>query len=108
MAGSQPPQQQQQQQSTGGPTGSALAGIPVAPPQALRLEADVAMPNNDYRAALAAITAFAQTLARQPGLQVTIEETPLDLRPSAALSGKSAVPAPASQARFTLLLAWQP
>ena len=78
------------------------------PPQALRLEADVAMPNNDYRAALAAITAFAQTLARQPGMQVAIEETPLDLRSSVALSGKSATPAPDSQARFTLLLVWQP
>ncbi|MBG6221283.1 MULTISPECIES: hypothetical protein [unclassified Janthinobacterium] len=88
--------------------GSAQAGIPVAPPQALRLEADVAMPNNDYSAALAAITAFAQTLARQPGLQVTIEAMPLDLRPSVALSGKSTASSPDSQARFTLLLAWQP
>jgi hypothetical protein len=88
--------------------GSAQAGIPTAPPQTLRLEADVAMPNNDYRAALAALTAFAQTLARQQGMQVTIAETPLDLRPSAALSGKSAAPAPDSQARFTLLLEWQP
>ena len=41
-------------------------------------------------------------------MQVTIAETPLDLRPSAALSGKSAAPAPDSQARFTLLLEWQP
>ncbi|SDA74202.1 MULTISPECIES: hypothetical protein [unclassified Janthinobacterium] len=90
------------------PPGSSLAGIPVPPPQALRLEADVAMPNNDYRAALGAITAFAQTLARQPGMQVAIEETPLDLRSSVALSGKSATPAPDSQARFTLLLVWQP
>ncbi|PMQ06761.1 hypothetical protein JaAD80_28215 [Janthinobacterium sp. AD80] len=64
--------------------------------------------NNDYRAALGAITAFAQNLARQPGMQVSIEETPLDLRPSASLSGKSAAPAAASQARFTLLLVWQP
>ncbi|MGK5078934.1 hypothetical protein [Janthinobacterium sp. HLX7-2] len=87
---------------------SSLAGIPAAPPQALRLEADVAMPNNDYRAALGAITAFAQTLAREPGMQVAIEETPLDLRSSAALSGKSATPAPDSQARFTLLLVWKP
>ena len=88
--------------------GSSLAGVPIAPPQALRLEADVDMPNNDYRAALGAITAFAQNLARQPGMQVSIEETPLDLRPSASLSGKSAAPAAASQARFTLLLVWQP
>nr|WP_257626488.1 hypothetical protein [Janthinobacterium sp. NKUCC06_STL] len=100
--------QQAPQTESGRPLGSSLAGIPVAPPQALRLEADVAMPNNDYRAALAAITAFAQTLARQPGMQVRIEETPLDLRPSVALSGKSAAPAPDSQARFTLLLEWQP
>ncbi|WP_219116028.1 hypothetical protein [Janthinobacterium sp. UMAB-56] len=105
-ASGQPPQQQQP--GTGAAPGSALAGIPVAPPQALRLEADVAMPNNDYRTALAAVTAFAQTLARQPGMQVMIEETPLDLRPSAALSGKSAASAPDSQARFTLLLEWQP
>ena len=103
-AGSQPAQQQ----GTGAPSGSALAGIPVAPPQALRLEADVDMPHNDYRAALGAITAFAQTLARQPGLRVAIEEAPLDLRSSATLSGKSAAPAPDSQARFTLLLVWQP
>ncbi|UQV43515.1 hypothetical protein KIV45_16285 [Janthinobacterium lividum] len=103
-AAGQPPQQQ----GASAPPPSSLVGIPVAPPQALRLEADVAMPNNDYRAALAAVTAFAQTLARQPGMQVTIEETPLDLRPSVALSGKSAAPTPDSQARFTLLLEWQP
>lgn len=87
---------------------STLAGIPAAPAQALRLEADVEMPRNDYRSALSAITAFAQTLARQPGLRVEIEEAPLDLRPGVALSGKSATPAPDSHARFTVLLVWQP
>lgn len=104
-ASSQPPPPQQ---GPGAPLGSSQAGIPGAPPQALRLEANVDMAHNDYRAALAAITAFAQDLARQPGLLVAIEETPLDLRSSVALSGKSATPAPDSQARFTLLLVWQP
>ena len=87
---------------------SSLAGIPTAPPQALRLEADVDMPRNDYRSALAAITAFTQELARQPGLRVEIEEAPLDLRPGVSLSGKSATPAPDGHARFTVLLVWQP
>lgn len=87
---------------------STLAGIPAAPAQALRLEADVEMPRNDYRSALAAITAFAQDLARQPRLRVEIEEAPLDLRPGVSLSGKSATPAPDGHARFTVLLVWQP
>ncbi|MFZ4874274.1 hypothetical protein ACL9RI_04245 [Janthinobacterium sp. Mn2066] len=87
---------------------STLAGIPAPPPQALRLEADVEMPRNDYRSALAAITAFAQDLARQPRLRVEIEEAPLDLRPGVSLSGKSAAPAPDGHARFTVLLVWQP
>ena len=87
---------------------STLAGIPAAPAQALRLEADVDMPRNDYRSALAAITAFAQDLARQPHLRVEIEEAPLDLRPGVSLSGKSTAPAPDGHARFTVLLVWQP
>ncbi|MBB5368653.1 MULTISPECIES: hypothetical protein [unclassified Janthinobacterium] len=87
---------------------STLAGIPAAPAQALRLEADVDMPRNDYRSALAAITAFAQDLARQPRLRVEIEEAPLDLRPGVSLSGKSTAPAPDGHARFTVLLVWQP
>ena len=66
------------------------------------------MPGNDYRGALAAITAFAQALARHPRLVVAIEEAPLDLRPSASLSGKSESLAQDAQARFTVLLVWQP
>ena len=109
-AGSQPspPGQVQGKQANGPVLSSVEAGIPAAPPQALRLEADVDMPGNDYRGALSAITAFAQELARNPRLVVAIEEAPLDLRPSATLSGRSASPAQDSQARFTVLLVWQP
>jgi len=96
------------QQSGAAPINSALAGIPAAPPQALRVELDVDMPRNDYRSALSAVTAFAQNLARQPRLTVAIEEAPLDLRPSVPLSGKSALPATDTQARFTMLLVWRP
>ena len=107
-SGSQPPPQTQASQGKGPPLTSAEAGIPAAPPQALRLELDVDMPGNDYRGALSAITAFAQALARHPRLVVAIEEAPLDLRPSASLSGKSESLAQDAQARFTVLLVWQP
>lgn len=105
-SGAQPPPQNQASQ--GKVLSSVDAGIPAAPPQALRLELDVGMPGNDYRGALSAITAFAQALARHPRLVVAIEEAPLDLRPSASLAGKSESPAQDAQARFTVLLVWQP
>jgi len=103
----------------GGPP-SSLIGVPAAPPQTLRIEAEVALPSSDYRAVQDSVTRFAQDLARTPRLQVAMEQPPLDLRPTMKLSGKAASEAagetgtrdggaaPAARAKFILQLVWNP
>ncbi|WP_242404500.1 hypothetical protein [Janthinobacterium agaricidamnosum] len=86
----------------------ALAGMPLGPPQSLRLEAEVNLPQNDYRSALGNINQFTQQLARLPAMRVEIVDMPLDLRPAATLSGKTAATADHRQARFILKLVWRP
>jgi hypothetical protein len=102
---------------------SALIGVPAAPPQTLRIEAEVALPQSDYRAVQDSVTRFAQDLARTPHLQVALAQPPLDLRPTMKLSGKAASEAntgadaadannrdatAAARAKFVLQLVWNP
>lgn len=91
-----------------GPQSSLLAGIPVAPPQTLRVEAEVALAPSDYRAVLASVNRFSTELARQPGLSVEIIQTPLDLRPSVKLSGKAGPAMQPGKAKLILNLGWKP
>ncbi|MES2257605.1 MAG: hypothetical protein V4724_03750 [Pseudomonadota bacterium] len=71
------------------PMSSLLAGIPLRPPQSLRVEAEVQLAQNDYRNVLDSMNQFAQELARQPGMRVEVERPVLDVRPSVKLSGKT-------------------
>ncbi|MES2739885.1 MAG: hypothetical protein V4754_02860 [Pseudomonadota bacterium] len=90
------------------PISSLLLGLPSGVPQELRLEAEVALPATEYRSVLDSMHAFAQALARQPRLQVAIEQAPVDVRPSMKLSGKAGSEPGESRPRFSLKLVWTP
>ncbi|MDC8759871.1 hypothetical protein [Janthinobacterium fluminis] len=90
------------------PVSALLIGLPAKPPQDLHVEAEVRLAQNDYRAALASIQRFTAALARQPRLTVVLEQTPLDVRPTVKLTGKTATAAPDSKAKFTMNLSWIP
>lgn len=85
-----------------------LVGVPEKPPQALRVEAEVMVAQDDYRSVIDSMNQFAQALARRPGLTVEIIEAPLDTRSSAKLSGKAGPQPVENRARFTLNLGWKP
>lgn len=87
--------------------------LSLAAGQSLRVEGDVTLLQDDYRAALGSVGALVRDLAAMPGLTVEVLETPLDLRPGVKLSGKasgteSSDDAAGSQARFVLNLTWRP
>ncbi|MGO4377693.1 hypothetical protein AB4Z19_05440 [Pseudoduganella sp. RAF19] len=91
------------------PQSSLLLGIPKAPPQVLRLQAEVLVDQNEYRNVLMAMSQFTSELARKPRMEVQVEQLPFDVRPNVKLSGKAGAPgAMTERARFTLNLAWQP
>lgn len=93
------------------PSSSRLLGVPAAPAQALRIEAEVMLPLDDDRGALQTMTRFAQELARDPHLQVAIEQPSLDVRPSVKLSGQAGAAGAGgaeASAKFILSLVWKP
>ncbi|MET0265042.1 MAG: hypothetical protein ABW202_05460 [Duganella sp.] len=90
------------------PMSSLLAGIPVRPPQALLLEAEILADEDDYRQAVDTMQAFAQQLAANPRLLVQVDKPPLDTRPSVRLQGKAGAQAAAAHPKFTLNLVWKP
>ncbi|WP_028102469.1 hypothetical protein [Pseudoduganella violaceinigra] len=91
------------------PLSSMLIGIPKAPSQQLRLQAEVLVEQDDYRSVLLSMNRFAQELARTPGMQVEIEQLPFDVRPNVKLSGKAgAAPGLGERAKFTLNVRWAP
>ena len=91
------------------PTSSLALGIPKAPPQTLRLQAEVLAGKDNYRTVLISMNAFAQRLAGLPRVTVEIAELPFDIRPNAKLSGSVGRAGTAeSRARFTLDLVWTP
>lgn len=93
------------------PVPSQLLGLPTAPPQVLHLEAEIGGPQDDYRAALAAMRQFAQRLAALPHMTVEIESQPLDTRPNVKLSGKAGMGAGnavSETPKFALNLVWNP
>ncbi|WP_426335694.1 hypothetical protein ACN9MY_15625 [Pseudoduganella sp. R-31] len=91
------------------PQSSMLIGIPKAPPQQVRLQAEVLVEQDDYRSVLLSMNRFAQELARTPGMVVEIEQLPFDIRPNVKLSGKAGSPAGLGErAKFTLNLRWSP
>jgi len=91
------------------PMSSLLIGIPKAPAQVLRLQAEVLVEQNDYRAVLMAMSQFTSELSRHPRLDVQVEQLPFDMRPNVKLRGKAgASSSMGERARFTLSLVWQP
>ena len=91
------------------PTSSLALGIPTAPVQTLRLQAEVMSAPDDYRKVLGEMNAFAQRLAGMPRMTVEIVQLPFDPRPNVKLSGTIGGPvANADQNKFTLDLTWNP
>ncbi len=92
------------------PISSLMLGVPSAPPQALHVEAEIVVPQDNYRDVVDSMNQFTQELARQPRMTVEIEQLPLDTRSNVKLSGKAGVAsgAIASNAKFTLNLVWNP
>lgn len=91
------------------PQSSMLIGIPKAPPQQVRLQAEVLVEQDDYRSVLLSMNRFAQELARTPGMQVEIEQLPFDVRPNVRLVGKAGTAdGLGERAKFTLNIRWTP
>lgn len=91
------------------PQSSMLIGIPKAPSQQVRLQAEVLVEQDDYRSVLLSMNRFAQELARTPGMLVEIEQLPFDVRPNVKLAGKAGSPAGLGErAKFTLNIRWAP
>ena len=91
------------------PQSSMLIGIPKAPSQQVRLQAEVLVEQDDYRSVLLSMNRFAQELARTPGMLVEIEQLPFDVRPNVKLSGKAGTAAGLGErAKFTLNIRWSP
>ena len=91
------------------PTSSLALGIPKAPPQTLRLQAEVLAGQDNYRNVLENMNAFAQQLARMPHMTVEIAQLPFDIRSNVKLSGSVGVAnSGEDRAKFTLDLVWTP
>lgn len=93
------------------PISSLMLGLPARVPQALRLEAEIMVPPDNYREVVNRMNAFSQELARQPHMTVEIVQQPVDTRSNVKLSGKAGAGAAGgveSKARFILNLVWQP
>ena len=91
-----------------GPVPSSLFGLPSAPVQRLQLEAEVELPPGQERQVLEAMTLFAQALARQPRLAVSIAQAPVDVRADMKLAGTAGGTGPQNRPRFILNLVWKP
>lgn len=83
-------------------------GIPQRPLQQMRVTAEVQAAQDDYRTVMLGMNQFAQQLARQPKLSVSIVEAPLDIRSSAKLNGKAGGSQADSRTAFTLNLVLNP
>ncbi|GJI97125.1 hypothetical protein RugamoR57_38430 [Duganella caerulea] len=93
------------------PISSLMLGLPGKVPQALRLEAEIMVPPDNYREVVNSMNAFTQELARQPRMAVEIVQQPVDTRSNVKLSGKAGggpVGGVETKARFILNLTWQP
>lgn len=94
--------------------GGAAVGLPAAPGETLRVEAEVHLEGGrrlmpaHARGVVDTVQSFAQDLARDRKLVVAIERAPLELRPDAKLSGKSDLDAAPSAAPFVLNLEQRP
>ncbi|HZX27263.1 MAG TPA: hypothetical protein VFF16_09350 [Telluria sp.] len=106
-AGDQPAQMGQASDAPA-PLYSAELGLPSPAPQTLRIDGEIDVPENDARAVLAAMNAFALDLARDPHVAVEIETPPVDVRSNVRLSGKAGLGAEPHKPTFAMRVAWKP
>ena len=85
-----------------------LIGIPQKPKQSLLIEGEVIPFGHDYRSALESVRLFAAELGKNKQLKVEITRSPLDIAPSAMLTGKAGDDDAVSKARFNLKLKLRP
>jgi hypothetical protein len=90
------------------PIPAALIGVPDAPPQSLRIEGEVDLPQSEYRAIVASIQQFAFEMARNPGVAVEILESPVDVRQNVTLSGRTGGHEGGAKPRFVARITWKP
>lgn len=103
-----PLQQAGQPTDAPAPIYSSALGIPSPPPQTVRIEGEIDAPENDSRAVLDAMNAFALDLARNRRLAVDIVSPPVDVRSNARLSGKAGLATEPGKPRFALRVTWKP
>lgn len=87
---------------------AALIGIPKKTSQILLLEGEVTSFAHDYRIALENVRRFAIELGKNRQLKVEITRSPLDIAPTAKLTGKAGNEDADSKARFSLKLTLSP
>jgi hypothetical protein len=85
-----------------------LIGVPKKPDQTLLIEGEVTPFGHDYRTALESVRRFVAELGKNRQLQVEITHPPLDVRPTAKLTGKAGNEDANTQARFKLKLTLRP
>ncbi|MHB1592166.1 MAG: hypothetical protein ACYCTW_11640, partial [Sulfuricella sp.] len=85
-----------------------LIGIPKKPNQTLLIEGEVTPFGHDYRSALESVRLFAAELGKNKQLKAEITRSPLDIAPTAKLTGKAGDEDANIQARFNLKLTLRP
>jgi hypothetical protein len=87
---------------------AALIGIPKKPNQILLIEGEVVSLRQDYRTALESVRRFAAELGKNKQLKAEITRSPLDIRPTAKLTGSAGAEETDTKARFVLKLTLRP
>lgn len=87
---------------------AALIGIPKKPNQILLIEGEVVSLRQDYRTALESVRRFAAELGKNKPLKAEIMRSPLDIRPTAKLTGSAGTEETDTKARFVLKLTLRP
>ncbi len=87
---------------------ATLIGIPKKPNQALLIEGEVTAFGHDYRSALESVRLFAAELGKNKLLKAEITHPPLDVRPTARLTGKAGDEEANTKGRFILKLVLRP
>lgn len=87
---------------------AVLIGIPKTPNQTLLIEGEVTPFGHDYRSALESVRLFAAELGKNKRLKAEITRSPLDIAPTAKLTGKAGDEDADSKAQFILKLTLRP
>ncbi|MES3021144.1 MAG: hypothetical protein V4857_06115 [Pseudomonadota bacterium] len=88
------------------PLASSMLGIGSRPRENLRVHAELALDQGNYRDAFDSMNRLVSLLSAQPGLRVRIVAAPFDISPGARLSGTAGAAVIEGKARFVLSLEW--